>query len=1320
MDQFRLPPPLVLSGNTGENWRRWIQRFNIYMTASGSDSKVEKVKIAILLHALGEEALEVYNSLSVESEEEEETTMQDIVTALEKYCLPRKNVVFERHQFWAYPMPDSITIDKYVTELKQKSKDCEFGSTESEMLRDKIVFSIGDQRLKERLLREINLTLEKTVDICRAAEAAKTQIQAMGEQNKIVHAVSHAVRKKTTEAKPNKVYERTKSQLQKVHVNSFICKKCGKSHLPRQCPAFGATCHACGKCNHFASVCMSIKKDIQPKYNRSVTVDSLFIGTVELKGTHSFAQKAWYTDVDIGNVTVKFKLDSGAEANILPLDIYKSLQETVSMQPTSTMLVAYGGTKLRPEGLAKLQCVTPKVQVCLPFYITRHSSIPILGKEACERMQLLKRVDTVLTTHPTSKEELIAQHSAVFEGLGQFPGEHHIHVDPKAVPVIHGCRKIPLAVLGKLKDTLDQLLQADVIAPVTQPTPWVNSLVITEKKNGLLRVCLDPRDLNKAVLRQHFSIPTTEDVLCKLAGKKIFSIFDEKDGYWQVKLDRDSSLLCTFNTPWGRYRFKRLPFGVKSASEVFQQYNNEVFGDIKGVHIVADDMIVAAATELEHDVIVAKIMERARTHNVKFNPDKIQYKVNKVNFMGHVITPQGVRADDGKIQAIVNMPTPTDRQSLQRLLGMIRYLAPFIPGEASLTTPLRQLLRKDIAFQWQPEHDSALSALKISLTNTPVLRYYDPNKLLTIQTDASKDGLGSCLLQEGQPIAYASRALTETEKNYAQIEKELLAIVFSTKKFHQYVYGHSVYVQSDHKPLEPIFKKPLSKAPARLQRMLLQLQRYDLIVQYTPGKDMVIADALSRAVAEGQHTSTDDLSDERVVYALEATQALSDDTLKQLTDATAKDSTLQLLMKMQKTGWPKHRKQLDFTIQQYWPVRHTVAVQDGILMVSDRILIPETMRSEMLKKLHIAHQGIQRTKAHARKFMYWPGMTRHIEQMVETCTTCQQFQPRNQKEPLISHEVPELPWLKVAADIFEIRGQSFLLIVDYMSKFPEVLNIKDKTASTVIAKMKAVYARHGIPKELVCDHVPFASYEMKKFAAEWGIKLTHSSPAYPQSNGLAERTIKTIKTVLRKAEQSGMDHHLALLSIRNTPVTGMPYSPAQVLMGRVLRSTLPASSEVLRPTTPKGVHQALQTLQKKQACHYNVRAKSLPELHAGNTVHIETDKGWQPGLIVSKRDEPRSYNVVNAAGRQFRRNRRHLRKTIHKHTETLEPADEPNDGAHYESNDDAHSTISVEHEVGDRSTQGVQDQSLRNASTTVTRSGRIVKVPVKFQDYCMN
>ena len=211
---------------------------------------------------------------------------------------------------------------------------------------------------------------------------------------------------------------------------------------------------------------------------------------------------------------------------------------------------------------------------------------------------------------------------SVFSGLGQFPGVHHIHIDPNMAPVVHGCRKISIAVMDRLKTTLQELVEREVLEPVTESMEWVNNLVITEKKNGSLRVCLDPRDLNEAIKRQHFSIPTPEEVLCRLSGKSIFTILDEKDGYWQVRLDKPSSMMCTFSTPWGRFRFKRLPLGIKSASEVFQQKHCETFGSIDGVHIIADDMIIAAASEEEHDAILQKVMDTAQTANIKFNKEQ--------------------------------------------------------------------------------------------------------------------------------------------------------------------------------------------------------------------------------------------------------------------------------------------------------------------------------------------------------------------------------------------------------------------------------------------------------------------------------------------------------------------------------------------------------------------------------------------------------------------------------------------------------------------------------------------------------------------------
>ena len=269
------------------------------------------------------------------------------------------------------------------------------------------------------------------------------------------------------------------------------------------------------------------------------------------------------------------------------------------------------------------------------------------------------------------------------------------------------------------------------------------------------------------------------------------------------------------------------------------------------------------------DSILHRVLTRARDKGVKFNSDKIQFKISEVEYMGNLVSSDGLKPDPKKIEAIVNMPKPTDVTSLQRLLGMIKYLAQYIPNESAFTEPLRELLKKDAEWAWHPEHDKAIEDLKAVFTNKPVLAFFDVKQPVTIQADASQTGLGACLMQRGIPVAYASRAMTRTEQNYAQIEKEMLAICFATSKFHQYVYGKSaVSVQTDHKPIESILKKPLCKAPPILQRLMLRLQSYDLDVHYVPGKCMYLADTLSRAYIQGVGNAEmeDELS--RVVHSL--------------------------------------------------------------------------------------------------------------------------------------------------------------------------------------------------------------------------------------------------------------------------------------------------------------------------------------------------------------------------------------------------------------------------------------------------------------------
>ena len=296
--------------------------------------------------------------------------------------------------------------------------------------------------------------------------------------------------------------------------------------------------------------------------------------------------------------------------------------------------------------------------------------------------------------NPLTEEVLVQQYTDVFTGLGMYEEQYKISIDPNVQPVIQRNRKVPFSKLPALRKALEQLEREDIIASVDKPTPWVNNLVITEKRNGSLRLCLDPKPLNAAIKRENHTIPTAEDVQYQLSGKKLFTVVDMKDSYWHVQLDEESSYLCTFHTPWGRKRFKRMPFGISSASEVMQKRNERTFSDIQGIHIIADDIIIAAKTDADHDEIMHKLMKRAREKNIRFNISKLQFKLSQVTYMGNVITADGLKPDPSKIQAITEMPRPDSCQALLRFLGMVKYLTQFVPNESSITAPLRILFKK--------------------------------------------------------------------------------------------------------------------------------------------------------------------------------------------------------------------------------------------------------------------------------------------------------------------------------------------------------------------------------------------------------------------------------------------------------------------------------------------------------------------------------------------------------------------------------------------------------------------------------------------------
>ena len=262
-----------------------------------------------------------------------------------------------------------------------------------------------------------------------------------------------------------------------------------------------------------------------------------------------------------------------------------------------------------------------------------------------------------------------------------------------------------------------------------------------------------------------------------------------------------------FNTLWGKYRWLRLPFGLKIASDVFQERLDRVLRLLEGVHGIADDILTHGETKIQHDGRLLTLLETVRMNNLSLSPDKIQFKSTDCKFFGHRLTPEGLKLDPEKVKAIVQMPPPQSIQSLQSSNGMVNYLKRFSPVLTELAEPLRRLQKWDTIWAWESEQQQAFKKIKTTLTTLPVLTYFDKDKDHIIQTDASKTGISAVLLQEGQPIVYAFRALSKTEKRYSNIERELLGVVFGLERLHHYTFGSSITVETDHQPLTSIWKK---------------------------------------------------------------------------------------------------------------------------------------------------------------------------------------------------------------------------------------------------------------------------------------------------------------------------------------------------------------------------------------------------------------------------------------------------------------------------------------------------------------------------------
>lgn len=1247
------PQPLKLStGSPKVNLDRFRDEWKDWILATGQEKKSEEEKAAILRVFLGSEAKEIYyaNELNKKT-----LKAAEILDELEKIIVQEENIITNRFKFQTYNQEMSQKFADYMLELKKLHIKANYENVKpDDILRDKIVQGISNKKLQKELLKLRDPTLVKVIQTCYAEEAAKMDQEVLNERNE------------------QKLSTMDDSVLKQEFAR---CKFCGMKHefIKGKCPAINKECNKCRKKGHFAKCCYA--KERLLKEAKAIYDEEDREIKIVRESTNGLYKKLEVTNPNDHpgrrRIVLDCYLDTGACANVIGYQNLCRLLKVqhVKLSPTNVKLRSFGGHNIRILGKYSFDLKYKGRDYKLSFNVTETKHGPLLSRDACLKLELLRIEKEVKSIESELQitidadrmviDQLINNYACVFEGLGRMEGEVKLAVNPEVNPIIQAPRRHPLAKQAKLKDELNKLLRDGIIMKEEEHTEWCSNIMLLER-NGKTRLVLDPIPLNKALLRPNYQFPTVEEVLPAISKAKVFSKLDARKGFWQVVLDEESSKLTTFWTPFGRYRFKRMPFGISPAPEIFQHKQNEVLNGLKGVEVMADDLLVYGKGDTKEQAIkdhnhnLEELLKRLKCRGCKLNKEKLSLLQEELVFYGHVISSEGLKPDPQKVAAIKQMSKPKSKEEVHRFLGMVNYLAKFIPHLSSKTEELRQIVHKEGTFEmlWNKEvHDRKFEELKNAISEDALLRYIQLNKPMVIEADSSCYGLGACLSQEGGPLYYASRVLTPTERKYAQIEKELLAIRFACSRFDQFISGNSdITVRTDHKPLLAIFKKPVLAASKRIQVMLLQLQRYNVKLEYHSGKEIVIADTLSRAPMDSSNIEginiyniqeeQEEMNDIQNINLIEATR-VSENRLEHIKLETSRDPALVKVMMYIASSWPNNIKYVPDEAKEYYKFRNELTEQDGLVIRGHQIVVPRSMRKLMIEKVHMGHQGVEYTINLAKSSLFWPGMGRQIADKVASCDMCIKYSALNSKEPMLSHQIPEYPQQIVSMDICEWGQERYLISVCHYSDFIEVNKIENMRASTIIGVCKDNFARSGIPEIVVTDGgMSFCNEDFNTFKRKWQFKHVVSSPYHQQSNGKAEAAVKVFKSVLKKSIEDKVDWQLGMLNQRNTSnKTG--FSPNSRFQARTTRSIIPALSKTYGQKIPQFKSAVISKQRAKAKEYYDRTTRVLKPLRKGDIVWIKINphkrEPWRKGKI-EKRINERDY-LVKVNDILYRRNR---------------------------------------------------------------------------------
>ena len=712
---------------------------------------------------------------------------------------------------------------------------------------------------------------------------------------------------------------------------------------------------------------------------------------------------------------LKMEVDTGAAVSVAPESALDAMLSSTELEPTNVVLRTYTGEQIPVRGVLPVSVTYGgRSYPGLRLLVVQGSGPCLMGRDWLRAIRLDWRNIAQVAATPPSSGDMFSQikalqeryHEVFSKSLGTImPFHAKLSVMPEAKPRFFKPRPVPYALKDKVASELDRLHEAGVLEKVPY-SEWAAPVVAVPKRDGGVRLCGDYKvTINPVLDIDQYPLPKPEDIF---AGGQQFTTLDLTHAYNQLLLDKESRKFVTINTHKGLYQYSRLPFGIASAPAVFQRTMDTILQGVQGAACYIDDIIVTGKTPDEHLKHLEEVLKRLLSHGVRVNNAKCRFLESSVSFLGHRIDTEGIHLLQEKLTAILQAPAP----ELRSFLGLINYYGKFIPNAATILAPLNKLLCKDAEWKWSAQCQQSFETAKKTLASTKVLTHYDPTLPIRLAADASAYGIGAVIshvFTDGseRPIAFASRTLSSSEQNYAQVEKEALSLIYGVKHFHTYLYGRKFLLITDHKPLTTILgpKKGIPPlAAARLQRWAWILSAYSYDIEFRPTGEHCNADGLSRLPLPV--APPDDPNADPRVFNISQMEALPV-TVKKLRAATASDRILSKVIRYTKGHWPH---QVIPALRPFYNRRTELSVEEGCLLWGYRVVVPKRLRERLLRELHKEHPGVTKMKSVARSYMWWPGLDRDVENLAKSCQACQAVKRAPPVVPLHPWVWPSKPW----------------------------------------------------------------------------------------------------------------------------------------------------------------------------------------------------------------------------------------------------------------------------------------------------------------------